>query len=937
MNNTDTIIKKIFEQTELKYIITNSVFETVFYSKGFANTVNKKFACGINIFEILDVGDTIDFIDNIKKRKKIKTRVQIFGEYKKHLCIASKYYIKEEGEYYLFNLCVSEEQNSIISSQMILDSIPMPVFFENEIGEIINCNMAFEKLINKPRNTILSTKNKTKALINACSVSGESNNNLRVVREEKIIKNSSGEKKVYVLVKSPYLNKTMKYGGKVGVYNDITNERLIYDKLIINENKTKEAELLFRNLWDDSLDGFRLVDKRGIIKLVNEAYCNLVAKDKDELLERKFTIVYSETEKRIYNKFKLRLSTNAIKEHSEDFIKLWNGKEIWMESLNKIIYIKGIPHVLSIFRDVTKRHEIESELKAYLNYESLISKLNENYFSNKIENINEVLTNNLEVLGNYLKVQFVGMFLKKGNRMQLISNWYENKSKKNKTYLDHNNIIANLKIFKLLNEGNIIIIEKDDEQLLNEFRILRNDLINYEIEIIAILPLFENGSLLGYIGIEGNKNRFEELSVTLPKLKRISENFVNLVIRNKNYKLIKREKDELETILSTIIDGVITINKYEVIVHANDAVYKIFGKEKGLFMGKNMRYFASLFLQPKESEYREESIKFYDFMTSFKSGTNSFTLLNENGEIKILNVSITNVNNSVGEIDGYIYIIWDMTEKINTEKKVAFSQKMEAIGQLSAGIAHEINTPMQYINDNNRFLTESLNYFNSFVNELMNNSFIKSGNVPVDYIKQIIEKNDLKFYLEEGISATSQSNIGIERVINIIKVMKEFSHPGKVSKTITDINNCIDVSTTISKNAWKYFADLELKLEPKLPTIICNAQEINQVLLNFIVNSAQAIEEAIKLNFKLKGKIIIETTKEKDYIKIKITDDGIGIKQENLNKIFDMFFTTKEVGKGSGQGLAISYDIIVNKHGGKIEVESKYTLGTSFIIYLPIN
>jgi PAS domain S-box-containing protein len=937
MKKNDLLIYEILKQTDSIFLITDVDFRIIFYSKGLKKIIGRKKTIeGMHISEIFEIREKADCVKNLKRKAKNRIKVKLKGIESKFICDASKQNIEGGGIFYLFIFHEVEKSTNIASTQMILDAIPMPVFFENEKGELANCNMAFEKLIQTPRHILISNK-KSKKIIDICKIEEEKENNLKVVFEEKIIKNTNENKRVYILIKSPYLTETMKYGGKVGVFNDITEEREIYQKLIINENKTKEAELLFRSLWENSLDGFRLVDKNGNINLVNDSYCLLVEKKREELLGKLFTIVYSEPKTHIYEKFKQRFQKNEIREHSEDYVNLWNGKKIWLEALNKVIYIKDVPYVLSIFRDVSKRRMIEDELKNYLSFETIISNLNKNYLTGSIENINEVFSKNLEEIGKYLKVSFTGLFLKKGNRIQLSQGWYKDDKMQNKTFLENNNVIANLKINKLLREKNIVLIKNDDEKLLQKSRILKNDLINYDVSFLLLMPLVVNDALIGYLGAEGNNNRFEEFNITIAKLKSISDNFVNLLIRNKNIKLIKREKEELETILKNIIDGVITTNKHEVIVHANDAVFNMLGKEKSAILGKNMRYFASLFIQNTEKENKEEAFRFYKFITSFKIGTDSFKLLMDNGEIKIISISITEIANAAGENDGYIYIFWDITEKINTEKKVAFSQKMEAIGQLSAGIAHEINTPMQYINDNNRFLAESLGYFSQFVNELVNNNYSVSGNVPVEYIRKLLTEKDLHFYLEEGISATSQSQTGIERVINIIKVMKDFSHPGQTTKVLTNINNCVEVTTTISKNAWKYFAELEMKLDKNLPLVICNAQEINQVLLNMIVNSAQAIDESIKMGIRTKGHIFIETYSTEDNVVIKMKDDGIGIKQENINKIFDMFFTTKEVGKGTGQGLAISYDIIVNKHNGKIDVDSKYTFGTSFEINLPIN
>lgn len=204
-------------------------------------------------------------------------------------------------------------------------------------------------------------------------------------------------------------------------------------------------------------------------------------------------------------------------------------------------------------------------------------------------------------------------------------------------------------------------------------------------------------------------------------------------------------------------------------------------------------------------------------------------------------------------------------------------------------------------------------------------------------IKNSFKGKNLEFFLQEIPLAIKQSKNGIRKVSKIIKAMKDFAHPGVKEKTYTDINNSIEVSVIISKNEWKYLADMELDLDPDLPPLLCLQEEINQVLLNTIVNAAKAIEQRNGLNSPTKGKIIIKSCRENNYILIKISDTGTGIKKEFNKIIFDPFFKTKPVGKGTGQGLSIVPNIIVEKHNGLIEVETKLNEGTKFIYKLPLS
>ena len=155
-------------------------------------------------------------------------------------------------------------------------------------------------------------------------------------------------------------------------------------------------------------------------------------------------------------------------------------------------------------------------------------------------------------------------------------------------------------------------------------------------------------------------------------------------------------------------------------------------------------------------------------------------------------------------------------------------------------------------------------------------------------------------------------------------------------KQLSDINKAIESTVTISKNEWKYDAELELNLDPDLPLVMCSINEISQVILNLIINSSHAIHSVVEKENSEKGKITISTNSKDNFIYIVISDTGEGIPDEIADKIFDPFFTTKEVGKGTGQGLAIAHNIIVNNHKGRIIVDSEVDKGTTFTLSLPV-
>jgi two-component system, NtrC family, sensor kinase len=395
------------------------------------------------------------------------------------------------------------------------------------------------------------------------------------------------------------------------------------------------------------------------------------------------------------------------------------------------------------------------------------------------------------------------------------------------------------------------------------------------------------------------------------------------------------EKEELNVTLRNIRDGVISTNADDKIILTNQAVSEITGWHREELIGKSILDFFEI-LNTDYTVFAGKS----NLSTIFGMKENNQSITSEaleiesrDGSKKIIFCNSAQIKNSQGSLNGYVYVLKDITEQVHIESQLHLSQKMEAVGQLAAGIAHEINTPMQYIMDNTLFLKDSFDALKEYIDLIEVQYKQNSVNEAIAEKRNSI---DLDFLLEEIPSAISQTESGIERVSKIVRAMKDFSHPGQKEKVVADLNHGIEVTSVISKNEWKYSADLELNLDKSIPDVYCNIDEINQVILNMIVNAAHAITEKMTQNDeKGKGKIIISTKVKEQYVVIEISDTGSGIPQEIKDRIFDPFFTTKEVGKGTGQGLSIAHNIIVNNHKGSIKVDSTVGVGTNFIISIP--
>ncbi len=309
---------------------------------------------------------------------------------------------------------------------------------------------------------------------------------------------------------------------------------------------------------------------------------------------------------------------------------------------------------------------------------------------------------------------------------------------------------------------------------------------------------------------------------------------------------------------------------------------------------------------------------------------------------RIIDLSIKPVFDADGRVELIIAEGRDVTEsKRMLERNRALElerlqgQKMESLGTLAGGIAHEINTPIQYVGDNIEFIRNAVQDLAEVLHSIK--AAVKVNHEgdwrsARELLAIAADAADIDFLLDEMPSAIDQTIDGVTRVRQIVTAIKEFSHPDNKDKQPHDLARAIETTMTISRNQWKYAADIETEFDPELPPVYCHLGELNQVFLNLIVNAAHAIEE----KSGERGTIRITTRRLGDQAEIRIADTGVGIRPENLDRIYDLFFTTKPPGKGTGQGLAICHKIVTRTHRGTINVESVVGQGTCFVLTLPI-
>jgi len=294
-----------------------------------------------------------------------------------------------------------------------------------------------------------------------------------------------------------------------------------------------------------------------------------------------------------------------------------------------------------------------------------------------------------------------------------------------------------------------------------------------------------------------------------------------------------------------------------------------------------------------------------------------------------------------GEIVAAVVLSQDVTEAKIAHLELAAAQRLASVGTLAAGVAHEINTPVQFVSDSVHFLREAANDMFELVEALHGlKAQVEQGAsaseiaAAVSAATEAAERADLDYLRENVPQAFDRALEGLERVARIVHSMKEFSHAGSNQMAPVDLNRAIQSTLTVATNEYKYVADVHTELGD-IPAVTCHVNDINQVVLNLVVNAAHAIGDVVK-DTDRRGLIRVRTEQRADDVVISVSDDGCGIPDEIRARIFDPFFTTKEVGRGTGQGLAIARTIIREKHAGDLTFETRVGVGTTFFVRLPI-
>jgi PAS domain S-box-containing protein len=597
-----------------------------------------------------------------------------------------------------------------------------------------------------------------------------------------------------------------------------------------------------------------------------------------------------------------------------------DGRRIVVELHSRVVELSDGPAIVTVARDISERRQMQTTLAYQLQLQRMLVDISSGFVDGVVGDglvtaMEYALTRIAEVLGpSCCRFAFVRVGGEVPEAVEAVRIWAQGEwyTEANRPAFDEHFALW----FPLIGDAKVIM-----GQLVLEFAAER-------------LPLPD------------------EARMTLRVVAQMLGRILNKAVASERMRL-------LEVAVESASDGLVITNRDGCIIWLNDAFARMAGYAREELLGRNPSLLRSGYHAPA----------FYEEMWSCILSGNSWKgdVVNrcKDGSLSACETIITPVRDSGGEVTHFVAIkrrstiqehvlgiaevmeqrlhVKDAMASAGSVRSVAQavrgidqSRKMDAIGQLAAGIAHEINTPVQYVASNMDFLGEVVEGLVRLTKAQQ--TALSEVALPAETreaLERLSGELDLSYLLREYPLALEQSRSGIGRVADIVRAMRDFAHPGSGKRALLDLNKLVREAVELSRNEWKYTADIGLELAEDLPALSGYAPELSQAVLNLLVNAAHAVSEAVDRGLRARGIIKVRTRVIADGVELSVRDTGCGIPQHIRERIFEPFFTTKEVGKGTGQGLPITYDAVVNKHNGQLTFTSETGIGSEFIMKIP--
>jgi two-component system NtrC family sensor kinase len=391
------------------------------------------------------------------------------------------------------------------------------------------------------------------------------------------------------------------------------------------------------------------------------------------------------------------------------------------------------------------------------------------------------------------------------------------------------------------------------------------------------------------------------------------------------------ERDQFAHIFHSAPAGMIRLELDGTLRELNPAFERIVGLSRAALVGRKLWDIG----HPDDAASSRDRLEGLVAGTFGSETPAHVRFVHHSGDVAFTKVGLALVRDELGQPQWAIAVVEDVTERNRLEIELRLAQKLESVGRLAAGIAHEINTPIQFVGDNTSFLGTAFTELLALCDEYRELCQQSEGALSPEDRARLHAKDKLLERIRKNVPDAVEATLdGVSRVEHIVQSMKSFAHSDRGQRRPADLNAALRSTLTVANNELKYVAAVNTELGP-LPPIPCYLSDLNQVFLNLFVNAAHAIGDVVGKT-GARGTITVRSYVEGDEVVVAVGDTGSGIPPAIRNKIFDPFFTTKDVGRGTGQGLSLSRAVVVDQHGGTLTFETELGTGTTFYVRLPL-
>lgn len=745
------------------------------------------------------------------------------------------------------------------------------------------------------------------------------------------------------------------------------------DEKTLSEARLRKHMDEFNTLFN-ALPGFAWQkNTEGRLVTANAATCRFLAQPLENLIGKNAHEIFPPDLANAFQSFAAPLLSGEQRFAEEERELVWQGKSIVLSTRAESILGDGgtVSGIIGLSMDVTQKRLTERKLQRHAALQKMILDLAITFVNHPAAKMDAAIQNALGMIGAFCGADRAYVF-RYDYSMEHAINTHEwsirdtTLGSESRRGFSKSTLEALVKFHRIDKE--VYIPGPESHNLDNT---IRTNLRHQGIHAFISIPIIHDSRCTGFVGYESKRKdkSWEEEEINLLKIasqlltnaemrrmhelrliearsiaeeaynfmeKAIQDRTLELTLANQrlNSEIILRIQaiQNLQLTMKAISAILIAIDNDGVIAQWSHAAERSFGLHSSQVIGKTFRHQPI----PWNWDVIDSAIQ---QCRAEKNATkiSNVKFVHADGSDRFLVVTVTPLLDDVGTMTGCLLLGEDITEIKTLEAQLAQAARLEGLGQLAAGIAHEINTPIQYVGDSVTFLKESSQALDKIL-EFATTHCGRNKRIfgPPCHLEILLEEADIDFIRGEVPKTFIRIEQGLGKISSIVRAMNRFSPCDFSDRTMSDIHEIIENAITITQNVWKYSADMKTDFEDDRLLIPCMHGELGQTLINIIINAAHAIEDVVG-GTKDKGTILISTRKKEKFLEIRIKDTGTGIPHNIANKIFNMFFTTKQIGRGTGQGLALAHNTIVSRHKGNLTFETSLGHGTTFIITLPLD